>query len=138
MEAPQRLTDLHWPTVTLSIVTVVVYLLTKRYRPTWPAAMLAILVTTASVWFFHLQEMGVSVVGLTQGGFPQFQTPEFELGEVRELVVPALNLAIVSFVSMMLTARSFAAKTVMILMQIKSFRRWVLPTLPQRFHKVSR
>ncbi|NMU82709.1 SulP family inorganic anion transporter, partial [Vibrio parahaemolyticus] len=43
-EAPQRLTDLHWPTVTLSIVTVVVYLLTKRYRPTWPAAMLAILV----------------------------------------------------------------------------------------------
>lgn len=109
-EAPQRLTDLHWPTVTLSIVTVVVYLLTKRYRSTWPAAMLAILVTTASVWFFHLQEMGVSVVGLTQGGFPQFQTPEFELGEVRELVVPALNLAIVSFVSMMLTARSFAAK----------------------------
>ncbi len=57
-----------------------------------------------------LQEMDVAVVGLTQGGFPQFQAPQFELGEVRELVVPALNLAIVSFVSMMLTARSFAAK----------------------------
>ncbi|MCV5960182.1 SulP family inorganic anion transporter, partial [Escherichia coli] len=83
-EAPQRLAELHWPTVALSVATVVVYLVTKRYRPTWPAAMLAILVTTASVWLLHLQEMDVAVVGLTQGGFPQFQAPQFELGEVRE------------------------------------------------------
>ncbi|MBV1841801.1 SulP family inorganic anion transporter [Photobacterium ganghwense] len=109
-EAPQRLAELHWPTLGLSIATVLIYLVTKRFRPTWPAAMLAILVTTASVWLLHLEEQGVSVVGVTQGGLPQFQTPEFELGVVRELVVPALNLAIVSFVSMMLTARSFAAK----------------------------
>ncbi|AUJ35588.1 sulfate permease [Vibrio vulnificus] len=109
-EAPQRLADLHWPTLALSVATVAVYLLTKRFRPSWPAAMLAILITTASVWLLRLQEVGVSVVGLTQGGFPNFQTPEFELGVTRELVVPALNLAMVSFVSMMLTARSFAAK----------------------------
>ncbi|MCA4020848.1 SulP family inorganic anion transporter [Vibrio vulnificus] len=109
-EAPQRLADLHWPTLALSVATVVVYLITKRLRPSWPAAMLAILITTASVWLLRLQEVGVSVVGLTQGGFPNFQTPEFELGVTRELVVPALNLAMVSFVSMMLTARSFAAK----------------------------
>ncbi|HFQ4919456.1 TPA: SulP family inorganic anion transporter [Vibrio vulnificus] len=109
-EAPQRLADLHWPTLALSVATVFVYLITKRFRPSWPAAMLAILITTASVWLLRLQEVGVSVVGLTQGGFPNFQTPEFELGVTRELVVPALNLAMVSFVSMMLTARSFAAK----------------------------
>ncbi|MCA3937839.1 SulP family inorganic anion transporter [Vibrio vulnificus] len=109
-EAPQRLADLHWPTLALSVATVAVYLVTKRFRPSWPAAMLAILITTSSVWLLRLQEAGVSVVGLTQGGFPNVQTPEFELGVTRELVVPALNLAMVSFVSMMLTARSFAAK----------------------------
>ncbi|EGQ9312458.1 SulP family inorganic anion transporter [Vibrio vulnificus] len=109
-EAPQRLADLHWPTLALSAATVAVYLVTKRFRPSWPAAMFAILITTSSVWLLRLQEAGVSVVGLTQGGFPNFQTPEFELGVTRELVVPALNLAMVSFVSMMLTARSFAAK----------------------------
>ncbi|EIU7614065.1 SulP family inorganic anion transporter [Vibrio vulnificus] len=109
-EAPQRLADLHWPTLALSVATVAVYLVTKRFRPSWPAAMFAILITTSSVWLLRLQEVGVSVVGLTQGGFPNFQTPEFELGVTRELVVPALNLAMVSFVSMMLTARSFAAK----------------------------
>ncbi|WP_199905740.1 SulP family inorganic anion transporter, partial [Escherichia coli] len=41
---------------------------------------------------------------------PAFQMPEFPPGLMRELVLPALNLAMVSFVSMMLTARSFAAK----------------------------
>ena len=41
---------------------------------------------------------------------PTFQLPDFPPGLMRELVLPALNLAMVSFVSMMLTARSFAAK----------------------------
>ncbi len=50
--------------------------------------MLAILVTTTAVWYLRLQDMGVSIIGLTQGGFPQFQAPQFELGEVRELVIP--------------------------------------------------
>ncbi|KGK10973.1 SulP family inorganic anion transporter [Vibrio navarrensis] len=109
-EAPQLLTELHWPTLAMSATTLFLYLLTKRFRPGWPAAMLAIVVTTAAVWFLHLESMGVSVVGVTQGGFPDFQTPQFDIGVSRELVVPALNLAMVSFVSMMLTARSFAAK----------------------------
>lgn len=109
-EAPQRLADLHWPTLALSLATILIYLITQKLRPNWPAAMFAILLTTASVWLLNLQQVGVAVVGVTQGGFPNFQTPEFELGVTRELVVPALNLAMVSFVSMMLTARSFAAK----------------------------
>lgn len=31
-EAPQRLADLHWPTLALSVATVAVYLITKRFR----------------------------------------------------------------------------------------------------------
>lgn len=37
-------------------------------------------------------------------------TGVFQPGPMRDLVIPALNLALVSFVSLMLTARSFAAK----------------------------
>ena len=47
---------------------------------------------------------------LLTADYRYFQAPEFNVGIIRELVMPALNLAIVSFVSMMLTARSFAAK----------------------------
>jgi hypothetical protein len=48
---------------------------------------------------------------------------------MRDLVIPALNLALVSFVSLMLTARSFAAKMATKLMRMQSSGLWVLRTL---------
>ncbi len=109
-EAPSLLMHVHWQTLLVSAVTVVVYFISKHYRPQWPAAMFSILITATMVWIMKLDSMGVDVVGPIQGGLPVFQAPMFDLGVSRELVVPALNLAMVSFVSMMLTARSFAAK----------------------------
>lgn len=110
VEAPQRVWELHWQTLVVSFVTVLVYFTTKRFRPAWPAAMLAIVAAGFLVWSTQLDLQGVNVVGVIQGGLPALQTPTFDIGLSRELVMPALNLAMVSFVSMMLTARSFAAK----------------------------
>jgi hypothetical protein len=53
----------------------------------------------------------------------------FQPGPMRDLVIPALNLALVSFVSLMLTARSFAAKMATKLMRMQSSGLWVLRTL---------
>jgi len=109
-EAPSLLIDVHWRTMLVSVVTVVAYFVSKRFRPQWPAAMLAIIVAGGLVWLTKFDAVGVKVVGSIDGGLPVFQAPIFDIGVSRELVVPALNLAMVSFVSMMLTARSFAAK----------------------------
>lgn len=109
-EAPSLLLSVHWQTMMISVTTVIVYLASKRFRPQWPAAMFAIFITGVMVWLMKLDTVGVKVVGVIQGGLPAFQAPTFDIGVSRELVVPALNLAVVSFVSMMLTARSFAAK----------------------------
>lgn len=68
------------------------------------------IMTAFAVWFFNLGTFEIKTVGVIQSGLPVFQTPTFDFGITRELVMPALNLAMVSFVSMMLTARSFAAK----------------------------
>ena len=64
-------------------------------------------------WAGGLQQHGVVTVGGFSGVLPIVQWPDFQPGLLRDMVIPALNLAVVSFVSMMLTARSFAAKTVM-------------------------
>ncbi|WP_456295811.1 SulP family inorganic anion transporter [Vibrio sp. AK197] len=109
-EAPRLLLDIHWQTLLISLMTAATYLGIKRYRPALPSAMIAIIVAGGFVWALNLEQCDVRVVGVIQGGLPAFQTPVFNLGDARELVMPALNLAVVSFVSMMLTARSFAAK----------------------------
>ncbi|HDZ9288164.1 TPA: SulP family inorganic anion transporter [Vibrio cholerae] len=110
VEAPELLYSLHWQTLGLSALTLAIYLVIKCWQPRWPAAMFAIMVAALLVWALNLESVGVQVVGVIQGGLPEFQAPAFDLGISRELVMPALNLAMVSFVSMMLTARSFAAK----------------------------
>ncbi len=109
-EAPTLLSEIHWQTLLISVVTVIVYFACKRWQPKWPAAMIAIIGAAFLVWLFNLSGNGVRVVGEIQGGLPSFLLPEFHLNDFRELILPALNLAMVSFVSMMLTARSFAAK----------------------------
>ncbi len=132
-EAPFRLLELHWQTVIVSVITLTVYYVSKRYRPAWPAAMLAIVVAAILVWLVKLDSYGVMVVGSVDGGLPIFQAPAFEVGVTRELVVPALNLAVVSFVSMMLTARSFAAKNGYDINPDKEFRALGLANLASAF-----
>lgn len=108
--APTYLSQTHIPTLLMALFTVAIYFVIKRLRPTWPASMFAITFGAVSVWYFNLGQFDVKTIGIVDGGLPLFQPLNFNIGIIRELVMPALNLAIVSFVSMMLTARSFAAK----------------------------
>lgn len=107
---PTYLSQAHVPTILMALLTVSIYFGMKRLKPTWPASMFAIAFGVALVWLFNLEQLGIKTIGIVDGGLPLFQTPDFNVGIIRELVMPALNLAIVSFVSMMLTARSFASK----------------------------
>ncbi|WP_371193849.1 SulP family inorganic anion transporter [Glaciecola sp. SC05] len=107
---PIYLSQTHIPTLLMALLTVVVYFAMKRFKPAWPASMFAITVGAILVWTLDLQAFDVQTIGMVDGGLPLFKAPDFNVGIIRELVVPALNLAIVSFVSMMLTARTFAAK----------------------------
>ena len=107
---PTYLAQTHIPTLLMAILTVGVFFGMKRLKPAWPSSMFAIAFGAILVWLFNLEEFDVKTIGTVTGGLPVFQTPNFSVGIIRELVMPALNLAIVSFVSMMLTARSFAAK----------------------------
>ncbi|MDQ9091085.1 SulP family inorganic anion transporter [Pseudoalteromonas haloplanktis] len=107
---PTYLSQAHIPTLLMALFTLAAYFAMKRLKPTWPAAMFAIAFAAILVWLFNLKQFEINTIGTVTGGLPVFNTPIYDIGIIRELVVPALNLAIVSFVSMMLTARSFADK----------------------------
>lgn len=108
---PSNLASSHWPTVGISLLTLLCLFGVRYVRPNWPAPLFAVVLTTAVTWAANLPRFGVETVsGYTGGGLPTVSWPDFKPGLLRELVIPALNLAVVSFVSMMLTARSFAAK----------------------------
>ena len=110
MSGHNYLLSAHWPTVSISLIALLVFIAIKRLVPQWPAALFAMASTGLLVWLFKLGDFNIATIGEIKVGLPDFQAPVFDLGISRQLVMPALNLAMVSFVSMMLTARSFAAK----------------------------
>ncbi|WP_019934260.1 SulP family inorganic anion transporter [Oceanimonas smirnovii] len=107
---PDYLALVHWPTLGVSALTLIIMLLCRHYRPLWPSSLLALVVAAGVLWYLGPERLNIAVVGSLSEGIPDFQLPEFPPGLMRDLVLPALNLAMVSFVSMMLTARSFAAR----------------------------
>ncbi|OTA15154.1 putative sulfate transporter YchM [Xenorhabdus vietnamensis] len=107
---PHELLESHWPTVGMSIITLLVLLSVRFLRSSWPAPLVAMIVSTYISWQFELSEYGIQVVGNMGNGLPIVPMPEFKLSEIRDLVVPSINLAVISFVSFMMTARSFASK----------------------------
>lgn len=110
---PGRISDSHLLTLGISVLTLVILMVIKTFRRQWPAPLIAIVITTALVWGTSAQQYGIATIGGAAGfqsGLPVVHWGEFQLGLMRDLVIPALNLALVSFVSLMLTARSFAAK----------------------------
>ncbi|MGL5285433.1 MAG: SulP family inorganic anion transporter, partial [Aeromonas sp.] len=104
------LTHTHLPTLVMSLLTLLILLICRRVRPNWPAPLMALAAAALLVWAGQLKRIGIETIGPVPAGIPELQIPQFAPGLLRDLVLPALNLAMVSFVSMMLTARSFAAK----------------------------
>ena len=63
-----------------------------------------------AVFAFDLTARGVRVVGDVAAGLPSLRIPSVDPNDVRALAVGALAIALVSYCSAMLTARSFAAR----------------------------
>ncbi|ACR68863.1 SulP family inorganic anion transporter [Edwardsiella ictaluri] len=110
LSLPHDLLSSHWPTLLLSLLTLLVLLGLRRLRPGWPAALLVIILAMLLVWLGGLQRFGIQTISGLDGTLPVVQWPNFQPALLRDLVMPSLNLALISFVSLMLTARSFASK----------------------------
>jgi SulP family sulfate permease len=95
-------------TLALSLATLA-FLFTVQWRfPRLPGPLLAVLLATAAVAFFDLQESGIAVVGDVPAAFPTPVLPP--IADMAELLLPAAGVLIVGYTDVVLTARAFAIK----------------------------
>lgn len=106
----EQYADYHWPTLLIGLAAFAVLRLSPRLLPRLPAALVTLVVAGAVVALLGLDQRGVAVVGAVPAGLPELHWPRVPWELLDELAAAALGLALVSFSSMMLTARSFAAK----------------------------
>jgi high affinity sulfate transporter 1 len=93
-------------TLAVAVATFAVLIGMERLWPHSPAPLVAVGGGIAAAWFFGLQALGVSVVGLIPQGFPSLTLPDLSL--VEQLVPGALGIALMSFTETIAAGRAFA------------------------------
>ena len=110
-ELLQRPGTIHVPTLLLAAAVLALLLSIQRHWPKAPGPLLAVLLATAVVALFHLDQRGVAVIGEIPAGLPQLSWPALPPpGQLRTLVASALGIALVGYSDNVLTARSFATR----------------------------
>ncbi len=98
------------PTAALGISLLIMLVAAKRLIPGLPWPLVAGLIGAGVVYFFGLTSQGVAIVGAVPAGLPVPHIPSVDLDQLTPLAFGAGGIMLVSFCSMTMTARSFAAK----------------------------
>jgi sulfate permease, SulP family len=102
----QHIPETSLMTLAVAVATVVVIIGMERLWPQAPAPLIAIGGGIAAVWFFGLEALGLSTVGLIPQGFPSLTMPDPAL--IEQLLPGALGIALMSFTETIAAGRAFA------------------------------
>ena len=94
-------------TLAVAAATFAILIGMERLWPHSPAPLVAVGGSIAASWYFGLQALGVSTVGLIPQGFPSLTLPDLALAE--QLAPGALGIALMSFTETIAAGRAFAS-----------------------------
>ena len=96
-------------TAAVAGATLLVLIGIERLRPQLPASLVAIGGGIAASWYFGLQDLGVSTVGLIPTGLPTLTLPDLALA--LQMIPGALGIALMSFTETIAAGRAFADRS---------------------------
>lgn len=100
----------HLPTMIVGVALMVFLLSLKYFAPKVPGPLVGAVLSIGLMYILRLDLQGVKVVGALPAGFPAPRIPVVGWNDVGSLAAGASSIVLVSFCSMMTTARGFAAK----------------------------
>jgi MFS superfamily sulfate permease-like transporter len=110
IEFASKLPLTHLPTLGVRVTTFVVMRGVRRFFPRLPAPLIAVALAVVLVQAFAHDAAGVAVLGAVPAGLPWIGWNPVPPALLGPLLTGAAGLALVSFTSGMVTARSFAAR----------------------------
>lgn len=96
--------------VALGVGTIVLIRLLSRYAPKIPGALVALVLATAAVAVFRLEQHGVSVLGQIPAGLPSLHLPQVGWMDYINLFPGALAIAGITMAEGLLLVRKYAAR----------------------------
>ena len=105
-----KLGQTHYLTLTVGVAIFVSLRVLKRLAPNMPAPLIAGVLGIAGASLLDLGRRGVTLLGTIPAGLPPLIIPKVNSSDWGPLTLGAVGLALISFNSAMVTARSFAVK----------------------------
>ncbi len=110
-EAGKHIHETHYPSLVISAGVIFLMLLLKKYRPGWPAALIAMVVASAAAAFLPSQT-GLDVLGKIPRSLPPIaRLPVTNLKLIGQLSTGALAISAIGIVEAISIARSISAKS---------------------------
>lgn len=83
----------------------------KKFTPKLPGILLTVVITIVGSWLIGFNDMGGKIVGDIESGLPSFSLPMVSFDHLPALLLPALMIALLSFVEAFSIAKAIASKT---------------------------
>jgi high affinity sulfate transporter 1 len=100
----------HMPTFLMSAAVIAVIAILERVARRAPGSLIAVALAIGATWFFHLERLGISVVGRMHAGIPSFRVPNVSANDLTFLFPMAISMFLVVLAQSAATSRSFAQK----------------------------
>ena len=105
------LTDTHWPTFFITILSLAIMVGVKKWRPTLPVVLIAVVVSTVVSKLIGFSGLGGAIVGDIPKGLPGITIPEFNFEIISQLATSAIVISLVGFMEAISIAKAMAART---------------------------
>ena len=102
--------SIHFPTLIIGVISIFILLILKKWTPKIPSALVVVILSSLWVYFGKQHQEGVAVVGLVPGGLPSFNTPNFNIETIKNLIPISLTLAIVGYLESISISKTIAEK----------------------------
>jgi high affinity sulfate transporter 1 len=103
--------SVRWESVTVGVAVLVLVLLMRRWKPTVPGVLLAVIGAIAASTAFALRQRGLIMVGDLPRHLPRPVWPALSLRDATDLVTAAFGVALVAFADTSLLSQSFARRS---------------------------
>lgn len=101
----KNITTINWTATIIGLVAIAIMLVWPKVTDKIPGSLVAILVTTAIVYFAKLPVNTIgSVYGELSSSFPTFQMPALSMKLIQEMISPAFTIAILAGIESLLSA----------------------------------
>jgi sulfate permease, SulP family len=108
--AVRQIGGVHPPTLGIGLGGIVLLGALRRWRPSWPGALLVVMAATGAVALLGLDHQGVSVVGRIPGRLPSLRVPTEGVGRLGDMLPTAAAITMIGFVESIAVAQVFAQR----------------------------